>query len=428
MPTLVPAPVRPVVASVDVIVSAPAPVLLARKPLAFRIRRIANIATVIVFVLALVIPLYGFLFREQLPLDENRDRHPFPPLALKRHVVQDFPKWFGMYFKDRVGYRDVLLRWHQYATYRWFDTPVSSQAWLGKDGWVYLNVADPFPLRTQQDERNKWSLKGTVNDRIDRWCEAFADRRAYLTARGIEYVVVLVPEKSAVYPEHLTGHPKRHPPPEPLARAEAKLREAGVPCANLLPVLTAARGKTAEPLYFATDSHWTPAGSRIGYEAVCEVLKTRLTDFRLHPAEHYLRREHLHPGDLLRLTGDTDRAPEPCRQFIPPLGSVTADETPAFAAGLPDGMKLRHMPPVAFANPTALGPRLVFLRDSFGEQLFPFVGADFTRAAVVGTHHFPVALIEAEKPAVVIQAIAARFLYSTAPVNEPPVTGYRHRR
>jgi len=419
MSTLAPAPARHVVTSVSVVVAPPSPPAPARTPLPARVRRFANVVTVLAFLIALGLPLFGFLFREQPPLDENRDRHPFPPLALKRHVLQDFPQWFSMYFKDRVGYRDVLLKWHKHATYHWLDMPVSSQAWVGKSGWVYLNVADPFVRHPE---------KGTVQDRIDRWCEAFADRRAYLAARGIEYVVVLVPEKSAVYPEHLTGHPKRHPPPEPLARAEANLRAAGVPCANLLLAFQAARRTHAEPLYFATDSHWTPVGSRVGYEAICEVLKRRLPDLRPHPAGHYFRRDHDHPGDLLRLTGETDRAPEPCRQYLPPPGTVTVDDAPAFAALLPDGMKLRHMPPVAFSTPTATGPAVVFLRDSFGDPLLPFVGSDFARAAVVGTHQFPTDVIDREKPTLVIQEMAGRFLYSSFPADTPGVSGYRLRR
>lgn len=414
--TLAPTPTRPVVVTVDVVVSPPPP---AHTPLPERVRRLANVVTVLVFFLALGLPLVGFLFREPPPLDENRDRHPFPPVALKKHVLQDFPQWFSLYLKDRVGYRDVLLRWHQYATYHWLDMPVSSQAWVGKGGWVYLNVADPFARHPE---------KGTVNDRIDRWCEAFADRRAFLAERGIEYVVVLVPEKSAVYPEHLTGHPKRHPPPEPLARAAANLRAVGVPCVNLLPVFRAARRTHPEPLYFAADSHWTPAGSRVGYDAMSGLLTARLPGFRPHPARHYLRRDAGQPGDLLRLTGDTGRAPEPCQQYLPPHGTVSADDAPAFAALLPDGMKLRHMPPVAFDAESASGPAVVFLRDSFGESLLPFLGSDFARAAVVGTHQFPTAVIDRETPKLVIQQMAGRFLYSTSPADTPGVTGYRHRR
>ncbi len=413
MPTTL-TPTRPVVA---VSIVAPVPQPLARTPLPVRVRRVANVVTVLVFFLALGVPLFGFLFREPPPLDENRDRHPFPPVAFKRHVLQDFPQWFSMYFKDRVGYRDVLLKWHKHATYRWLDMPVSSQAWVGKDGWLYLNVADPFVRHPE---------KGSVNDRVDRWCEAFADRRAYLAERGIEYVVVLVPEKSAVYPEHLTGHPKRHPPPEPLARAEANLRDAGVPCVNLLPVLQSA--KETESLYFVTDSHWTPVGSRRGYEAICDAVTAKFPAFRPHPEGHYSRREHAHAGDLLRLTGDTDRAPEPYRQYLPPPGTVTVDEAPAFAARLPDPMKPKHLPPVAFGNSSATGPGVVFLRDSFGDVLLPFFGADFPRVAAVGTHHFPTALIESEQPTVVVQEIVARFLYSTAPADEPGVTAFRRRK
>ena len=80
-------------------------------------------------------------------------------------------------------------------------------------------------------------------------------------------------------------------------------------------------------------------------------------------------------------------------------------------------------------NRSALGGGFHFLeigsmtKDRGASKGVPVPGTDFPRVAAVGTHHFPTALIESEKPTVVIQEIAARFLYSTAPADEPAVVG-----
>lgn len=403
--------------TVGVVVSSspPAPA----RPLHLRLRRLADGCVIALFAAAILVVWAGTFVREQPPLDENRLRHPPPPLAPEKHVVQDYPKWFEMYFNDRVGYRDVLLGWHHRLMYHAFDDPVSKLAWVGRDGWLYLNVADPTAGRDGHP---------TVGDRLRAWADALADRHAYLKARGIGYVVLVPPEKSSVFPEHLRGYVARHPPPEPAEAFGHLLAERGVRFVNPLPPLLAAKATCPHPLYYKLDSHWTYDGGRIGYRLLAAEIGRTHPGFVPHPDDGFAVSEQPLEGDLGRLVGipGAERL-EPARRFTPTGRSSRQDDKPAFANLLPPAARPPHLPPRRYECDAATGPPLVLFRDSFGEQLMPFVRVDFRRSAVVASYGLELPVIDAVTPAVVVQEIVARKLYSEPPVNPPEVAGYSKR-
>jgi hypothetical protein len=409
------ADVRPTVRVVDVVVSSPTPhPAPPRPPLAVRVRRIADLSVIGVFFVGLSVVWFGTFAREQPPLDENRDRYPPPPLALKKHVLQDYPKWFEMYFGDRVGFRDVLLAWHHHTSYRVFDDPVSKFAWIGRDGWLFLNVDDTKAKQC------------SLADRLTAWADALADRRAYLNARGIGYVVMVTPDKSSVYPEFLRGHAARQPPPEPAAALGELLAARGVRYANPLPELLAA--KDTYPVYYKLDSHWTYDGARIGYRLLANELARTRPEFRPLPDDAIEAFDESIVGDLGKLVGvHGPDSMEPARRLQPVSRNSRQNDTPTWSAALPPEAKPRHLPPREFTCDAATGPAVVLFRDSFGEQLLPFVRADFRTAAVVSSAGLEMPVIDAVRPAVVVQQIVARKLYLELPTNPPEVAGFGRR-
>lgn len=393
---------QPRIHTLDLVVSAPSPARSRPSPVV-RIRRFADLSVILVFVVGLVAIGYGTFVREQPPLNENRDRYPAPPLAAKKHVLQDYPKWFDMYYGDHVGYRDVLLNWNHAVSYHLFDDPVTPLGWIGRDGWLFLNVADPYQGKPD---------KPTVGERVTRWADALAERHEYMKSRGIRYVVLLAPEKSSVYPEHLRGYVARHPPPEPAAKLAELLAARGVPCVNPLPQLLAEKERTSHPLYYKHDSHWTHDGARVAYRLLAKEISglTPLND------DDYDVTPTTFEGDLGRHVGLPESEwGEPGRRFTVRNRVVMRDDSPAWVAGLPADAKPRHLPPRVYLCDAATGPSVVLFRDSFGEQLVPFLSAEFRRAAVVSSDRLEMNVIDAEQPTVVVQEIVARKLYQATP-------------
>ncbi len=103
--------------------------------------------------------------------------------------------------------------------------------------------------------------------------------RDALAARGLEFRMVLVPEKHTVYAPLLAN-----PPAEPSALylnvLEEKLRAAGISVVNLLPVFRQAAAEqlsTGRRLYLDDDTHWNADGVRLAAETVSDSERKELT-------------------------------------------------------------------------------------------------------------------------------------------------------
>ncbi len=375
-------------------------------------RRTVDLLCVGVFALAVGLPVYGLLFKKPPRLEENRERYAFPPISTERRVIEKFPADFELYLGDRIGYRDVLLSWHRRLIFGVLDEPVTAKVWIGKDGWLFLYVKDPFEGIPQTP---------SVAARIAMWADAFEARHAYLKARGIEYIVVVAPDKADIYPEYLRGYPSRHPTPEtgtPLAKL---LAERGVPCANLLPGMLAEKRRDPRQLYFKTDSHWTPAGAHVGYKALSQAVTERFPEFRMTPDSAYTPSRLACGGDLRRLAGTPDDEPMETTPCHVPLTGVTYRDAPDYFSETQRAEHLNGRKDWVSAQPSASGPNTLFLHDSFGDYLKPYLRSDFTGVCEASTYGLPLEALRVEQPKLVIQLLVARQVYCLLPTNPPGV-------
>lgn len=110
--------------------------------------------------------------------------------------------------------------------------------------------------------------------------QAIVEYRRQLKERGIELLVMPVPEKASVYPDRLVRRvnvPEFHSPTEVLLD---DLRREGVEVIDLFALFRRCRTQTAAApeygaSYLATDTHWTPAGARLAAELVAERIRQR---------------------------------------------------------------------------------------------------------------------------------------------------------
>jgi alginate O-acetyltransferase complex protein AlgJ len=110
----------------------------------------------------------------------------------------------------------------------------------------------------------------------------FADFHEKLCRRGIHLVIVVVPGKSAIYPEKLW-------PAYPLSSGPAwnadylewrrQLTERGVDVLDLSDTLWRAKGEGEEPLFLKQDTHWSPRGVDVAATAIAEHVRGRLGDY-----------------------------------------------------------------------------------------------------------------------------------------------------
>lgn len=129
---------------------------------------------------------------------------------------------------------------------------------LGTDGWLYTN--EEFHVLP------RWEQILEQNLELIRWTQTT------LADANVPLVVVVVPEKAHVYPEHINGHRQASAHGQVMERLRAAIGEQ----TTLITLDDAfAAAKAQQPLFFHTDTHWTPAGAKLAAQAVTRAMAAK---------------------------------------------------------------------------------------------------------------------------------------------------------
>ncbi len=164
-----------------------------------------------------------------------------------------------------------LRPWVQFAQFEWLRDG-GEKALLGRNGWLFYKPGLDAMLGALEAPKTP----GLTNDPLP----AILAFRDELAARGIQLIVMPVPNKESVYPDMLTRRaanlrsvlaPSTH-------QLLAQLRDANVEVIDLFEVFAEARQNESAanaPLYLAQDSHWSPAGVDLAAKIVARRLLER---------------------------------------------------------------------------------------------------------------------------------------------------------
>jgi hypothetical protein len=386
-----------------------------------RARRAADGLLVLLFVVALVLPLADLATEgaldPALPLVENRVLAERPAwswdVALGRSFTRPFEDWFD----DHFGFRTTLLRWNGALHLFGLGVSVSPSVAVGEDGWLFLTDLAA--------EYHRSDVLFTPIE-LERWRIMLEARADWVAERGGEFLFVLAPNKHSVHDEQLPEHLDRR---GDLSRADqllAHLRQhSDVAYLDLRATLEAATEDG--PIYYATDSHWNLRGARLAYEAILAELAPHFPVLVPVGDEAFPPGPLMGPGgDLARMLGvehliaEHDRSGEVLTKRWRRTGDLTLPGVPIASVN----RATTYVSEVADARlPTA-----VVLRDSFMNTLAPLLSNHFREAMYVdvdGRLPFPWELIERERPELVLTVMVERMLQG--PSIPPPADALRAR-
>ena len=178
------------------------------------------------------------------PLEENRNRAPFPATATALANPADFTAGLEKWFNDSYGFRDLLIRAKTQLDFSLFHT--SDRIHIGARGWLYY--------RSVLDQQEP-ALEALTDRDLDAAIATFAHLRDWLAPRGIRLVVQTNQMKDRFYPEFL-------PAEAAFARTrhrfdDFRTRLAALPGITYLdttPLLLAL--KQQRQVFHKTDFHW----------------------------------------------------------------------------------------------------------------------------------------------------------------------------
>ncbi|MBR0650842.1 hypothetical protein GXW78_14310 [Roseomonas terrae] len=192
-----------------------------------------------------------------------------------------------------------------------------------------------------------------------------------LAARGIGFIFGVPPNGSTIYDDLLPRWARRGDRTTEYDLLMTELRERGVRTLDMRPSLRAAR--QAGRVYFRYDTHWNPAGSLAGYNAVVAAMGRE--SWRVDRPTIFGPTTRRSGSDLSRLLGLGADLSEPVRYLtIPMPQGETLPGNPPFP------------PPFVTTSDRVEGPTIMIIGDSFSNVEILMLTAQNARR-VVWLHH-----------------------------------------
>jgi hypothetical protein len=232
---------------------------------------------------------------------------------------------------------------------------------------------------------------------LARWVNQIEARDAWCAVRGIDYRMLVVPEKHVVYPDKL---------PDGVQVSEVRpinqiIGALGpTPRAHLIyPATALADARAVEESFLRTDVHWTHYGAYVGYRALMASLPA-VYQTRVVGEDALVRGDYRVMGDLgVRLD------PVPAERGI----SIGHGAHHRFRRVF-DNRAFGRGQTEIFENDDASLPRCVLFRDSNASAMLQYLAMHFSRLVVVSSTEFFYDLVRAEKPDVVITEMTERYV------------------
>ena len=310
--------------------------------------------------------------------NERRALAPFP------RFDRTFPEGLGLYLRDHFGFRGGLVTVNALLRAKLLHTSTTPDVLMGEEGFLFFAGEGAL--------ENYMGLKPMSDCEVNAWVSLFI-RRAGLV--HVPFVVVVVPNKETVYPEMMPAGLLRGVGKSRMDRVVAAL-SGRMQVVDLRSVLI--NKKALHRTYYLTDTHWSQWGAFWAYREMLPFLDKTAKPLAVAGLTRGIVEQTL---DLNRMLGLNGFAAERAETFEPPAASNLV--------GHQDGplMTIEGAP----------GKRLVFFRDSFGAALLPFLAAHFSRVYAPNGWTFDAAVVERERPDVVVVEIVERRFNAPPPVD-----------
>lgn len=365
----------------------------------------------VLFLLIIFIPSLKMLFTPQAVWSRVEKRklaeHPIPPQSLGQLTV--YFSEIEEYLGDHFGYREFLIkRYHREMKKRFAKTGKESKVLLGEKGWFFYSAEDEIEdyqghLKLSEKQLNNW-----VAERKRRavWCKL----------RGIEYFLVVPPNKQNIYPEYL-------PPKVAALKGTTRFEQLlNLSEHSPLPFLVdlsrpLRQAKNDKELFYKADTHWNLRGAFIGFTAILQALQKSFpdtvftTNFTFGP--DVIKPCHANPDlcDLAWMAMQQQEASITCQTLAGFEASAQPDQFDLY--DFADLQQRQDTPSFARKSEKGQLTALIF-RDSFFDSLEPFFSENFKHSIYLWKTYDQENIEQALKVRqvdVIIEEVVERFLF-----------------
>lgn len=264
---------------------------------------------------------------------------------------------------------------------------------LGTDGWLYF--ADTLPDYT--------GLSPMTDREIFSAARNLSLMAEYCEGQGARFLFTVAPNKNSLYPEHMPDLTASAAPHD-AERLAAELERQGVPYLDLFDLFLGRE----ETLYFKTDSHWNGKGAACAADAVNRALGRSSSYF-----EGPFTPENVHKGDLY--------------DMLYPAGSgLETDQVYSGELAIEYDVPIRSAENLTIMTHGGGEGSLLMFRDSFGNNLYPYLADSFDAALFSRSMPYRLDLVsQRDADCVVVELVERnlRYLIRNVPVMPAPSRG-----
>ena len=311
--------------------------------------RVAMGIAVAVFFLAILFPVWGHILPQpqEESLEENRSMTEWSFSGdLKKRI-----ETLENYLDDHLAFRETAISAVLRANLALGESP-DNMVLAGFDEWLYY-------VEGEEDFRRGSGLEEeTVRELYDAQQEA-ADTFA---AAGIDYRILVAPDKHTVYPQYL---PLSNRMGSGVSALDQMMAAPGpdytVRFVDVRPALIAAAEK-GEQQYYKTDTHWNPNGAYTAYQVLMDALMPEHPTLRRLTESDIRRTETATSGDLAGMIGQSGIRTD--RLKVVRVANPASREDPERSDTFLTAYVNESIPDA---------PRMLLIHDSFGPALVPFL-------------------------------------------------------
>jgi hypothetical protein len=319
---------------------------------------------------------------------------------------------YTSYYNDHFNFRGDLILANNLVKVKLFRVSPTPKVLIGKNGWLFY---DKPGIRPGTVDYYRSLTPFSVRE-LEQWKHLLEHRHQWLAARGIHYLFIIVPNKNTIYPEFMTDHIRQaHKKSRMDQLVEYLENQSTVPLLDIRQALKDA--KTQYPVYSKTDSHWNEYGAYIAHREIIDYISRYFKDAEPLPLSRFNIESINHMGgDLAIMLSLHEKI---LRENI-----IRMEPSPPFTFRESRRENISRYVRQSYTQcQTALLPNILMVHDSCYHRLRPFLSEKFPRILYIWDwdFNFYPEIIEREKPKLVIDEMAERFLMGEIPVNPDSV-------
>lgn len=324
--------------------------------------------------------------------NENISYYQIIPQTIKKSKA--YCRAYEEYYNDNFILKGIFVKLYHKIKWKLSTNPNPKQIISGDENWLFLGN------HYENINETIFGIDTFNTEELNNIKMVQSERKRFLDSLGIDYYVMIAPEKSTIYKEKI-------PIKIDVERTKSNqvidlLSQLGITV--IFPKDTLLKSKQSLQVYYKYDSHWNANGAYIAYTQLMDSLKIKhpelqkisISDFNI--TTEYKNREN-DLSNILFVESDWDIIPE--YSLKRPLAMVN---------------KWNDIKPqLIMQNPHGPTKKIVTFNDSYLPLIALYLGEsfkEFSMCQFIGYPNFDKDLISKEHPDIVLFEVVERSIYS----------------